>query len=253
MSPADDADYIRWNRDTWDRQSDAYQERHARLLEEHEGRAWGVWRIPEADLRVLGDVQGLDVLELGCGAARWSIALSRMGAAPVSVDVSARQLEHARRAMATAEIRFPLIRASVERLPLADRSFDVVFSDHGAFAVADPTRVMTECARLLRDDGLLAFSNVSPILDLVDVNDESSGRRLRHDYFALDRLERWGTIAFHVSYGEWIRLFRANGFEILDLIEIRPAEWATTTFDLVPLDWARRWPAEVVWKARRRR
>jgi hypothetical protein len=53
--------------------------------------------------------------------------------------------------------------------------------------------------------GLLAFSNVSAILDLVDVNDESSGRRLRHDYFALDRLERWGTIAFHVSYGEWIR------------------------------------------------
>jgi hypothetical protein len=101
--------------------------------------------------------------------------------------------------------------------------------------------------------GLLAFSNVSAILDLVDVNDESSGRRLRHDYFALDRLERWGTIAFHVSYGEWIRLFRANGFEILDPIEIRPAEWATTTFDLVPLDWARRWPAEVVWKARRRR
>jgi len=39
-----------------------------------------VWSIPESELNVLGDVRDKDVLEFGCGAARWSIALSRLGA-----------------------------------------------------------------------------------------------------------------------------------------------------------------------------
>ena len=43
--------------------------------------AWGVWRIPERDVAALGDVAGADVLEYGCGAAQWSLALSRRGRA----------------------------------------------------------------------------------------------------------------------------------------------------------------------------
>ena len=68
----------------------------------HGGLAWGVVQIPEAELQILGDVAGLDVLELGCGAAQWSIGLARLGARPVGLDLSARQLEYARRAMAVA-------------------------------------------------------------------------------------------------------------------------------------------------------
>ena len=33
-----------------------------------------------------------------------------------------------------------------------------------------------------------------------------------------------------LPYGEWIRLFRANGFEIEDLIEVQPPEGAESTF-----------------------
>jgi len=36
--------------------------------------------IPESRLKVLGEVAGKDVLDLGCGAAQWSIALARRGA-----------------------------------------------------------------------------------------------------------------------------------------------------------------------------
>jgi ubiquinone/menaquinone biosynthesis C-methylase UbiE len=69
----------------------------------------------------------LDVLELGCGAAQWSISLAGLGARPVGLDVSARQLEHARRAMAGAGVDFPLIEASAEDVPLRDGRFDVIF------------------------------------------------------------------------------------------------------------------------------
>jgi ubiquinone/menaquinone biosynthesis C-methylase UbiE len=250
----DAGNYHAVNKDVWEHQSDAYQDRHGALLEAHEGQAWGVWRIPEAHLQVLGDVEGRHVLELGCGAARWSISLARGGAKPVGLDISTRQLAHARQAMAAAGVRLALVRASAEHVPFADESFDIVFADHGGFSVADPARVIQEAARLLRRDGLLAFSTVSPLLDLIDdVNDEARNRFLARNYFTLSIVKRHGLVGFHMMYGTWIRLFRTNGFEILDLIEIRPREDATTTFDLVPRDWARQWPAEIVWKARRQR
>ena len=72
------------NRVYWDSWSDEYQQRHAPTLR---GAAWGVWQIPESELRVLGDVAGADVLEYGCGAAQWSIALARQGARITGLDV----------------------------------------------------------------------------------------------------------------------------------------------------------------------
>jgi SAM-dependent methyltransferase len=215
--------------------------------------AWGVWQIPEAELGVLGDVDGRDVLELGCGAAQWSISLAKLGARPVGLDLSTRQLEHARRAMAEAGVEFPLVEASAENVPLADESFDIVFCDHGAFTFADPRQLVPECARLLRAGGLLAFNKVSPLLDLFfDVEGDRVDDRLHNEYFSLERFEGADSVDFQLPYGEWIRLFRANGFEVEDLIELRAPEDGKTTYDLVSLEWARRWPAENIWKARRR-
>jgi len=211
-----------------------------------------VWQIPEAELEVLGDVAGLDILELGCGAAQWSISLAGLGARPVGLDLSARQLEHARRAMAEAGVQFPLVEASAEDVPLDDESFDVVFCDHGAFNFADPRRLVPESVRLLREGGLLAFSMPSPILDIFwNEKQEVVDERPQNDYFELRRFEDDEGVNFQLPYGEWIRLFRANGLAVEDLIELRPARDAETSYDLVTLEWARRLPAEHIWKARK--
>ena len=50
----------------------------------------------------------------------------------------------------------------------------------------------------------------------------------------------------------WIRLLRDNGFEVEDLVELRPPEGATTRYDWVTAEWARQWPSEEAWKARKR-
>jgi SAM-dependent methyltransferase len=211
-----------------------------------------VWQIPEAELRVLGDVAGKDVLELGCGAAQWSISLAKQGARPVGVDLSPRQLEHARAAMAEAGVEFPLLEASAEDVPLDDQSFDVVFCDHGAFNFADPMRLVPECARLLRPGGLLAFSMVTPVLDIFWDNDhETVGNEARNNYFENRVVEDEEGVDFQLPYGEWIRLFRANGFVVEDLIELRPPPDAESSYNLVKLEWARRLPAEHIWKVRK--
>jgi hypothetical protein len=60
------------------------------------------------------------------------------------------------------------------------------------------------------------------------------------------------SVEFHLGYGDWIRLLRANGFEVENLIEVRPSEDATTRYPFVTNDWARRWPSEEIWVARKR-
>lgn len=244
--------YLLRNRDVWDRQSARYQEQHAAQLDKREP-AWGVWAIPERELGVLGDVAGLDVLELGCGGAQWSIALARRGARVTGLDLSPAQLAHARALCAREGVAVSLVEANGEQTGLPDASFDVVFCDHGAMSFADPELTVPEVARLLRRGGRFAFNMATPLVDTCfDPATNEVADRLCADYFALCEIESDGMVGFQLPYGAWIRLFRRHGLAVEDLIELQPPPGATTTYpDFVPLAWARRWPAEHIWKLRR--
>jgi SAM-dependent methyltransferase len=242
------------NRLTWDEKADAYQERHAGQLADSGGAAWGLWQVPESSLQVLGDVRGRDVLELGCGAAQWSIALAAAGARVTGLDNSARQLEHARKLMAAAAVEFPLVHASAEATPFGDASFDIVFCDYGAMTFADPYRTVPEAARLLRPGGRFAFSAHTPIVELAwPVGAERPGEALVCDYWGMHAIEEPGEpTSFQLAYGEWIRLFRDNGLLLEDLIELRPGEGAQSSYrDEQARAWAQRWPMEQIWRLRR--
>ncbi len=246
--------HARRNRQSWNETADSYQADHGSFLEVGGGLAWGVWQIPESELNVLGDVEGKDILELGCGAAQWSIALAKSGARPVGLDLSERQLEHARTLMAKSGVDFPLVHASAEQVPLPDASFDVVFCDYGAMTFSDPYRTVPEVARLLRGGGLFAFSHSSPILSITWAPDaERAGDRLVADYFEMHRFVYADSIDFNLGYGAWIDLFHKTGFELLDLIEPRPTADAVSTYrDEQEREWSRRWPAECIWRVRLR-
>lgn len=241
------------NRAFWDRQSDSYQATHREHIGRPEPR-WGLWQLPESELGILGDVAGKDVLELGCGAAQWSILLAAQGARPVAVDNSERQLEHAREALAATGLEFPLVHAPAESVPLPDASFDVVFADHGANRFADPYEWVPEAARLLRPGALLAFSGSTP-LEVLCWNEPANrmDAELHRDYFGLHRIEEAdGPVQFELPYGEWIRLFRANELEVEDVREIRPPLGAASTYrSAEETEWARSWPMEQMWIARK--
>jgi len=239
------------NRSYWDSWSDEYQHRHASQLNVAEP-VWGTWSIPESELGVLGDVAGKDVLELGCGAAQWSILLAKGGARVVGLDNSARQLDHARRLMADAGVDFPLVHSPAESTPFENERFDIVFCDHGALSWADPLVVVPEAARLLRPGGLLAFDVTTPFAWVCwsEASDDLEPR-LHQPYFGMHREHTSeGNVQFNLPYGEWIRLFRRNGLVIEALVEPRPPAKATTTYDY-PLEWARRWPQEAIWRVRK--
>jgi hypothetical protein len=85
-------------------------------------------------------------------------------------------------------------------------------------------------------------------------DDRAADDRLLRPAFGMYRIE-WPTddsVEFHLSHGDWIALLRRSGFEIEDLVEIRPGANAKTRYPFVTLEWARQWPSEEVWKARKR-
>ena len=247
--------HARRNRAFWNELADGYQAEQGPQLAIH-GAAWGVWQIPESELNVLGEVEGRDVLELGCGAAQWSITLARRGARAVGLDLSDRQLEHARSAVEAAGVAVKLLHASAESVPLPDASFDTVFCDHGAMVFADPYHAVPEVARLLRDGGTFAFSMHTPLADVCWPPDEDEPvARLANDYFGMHRVDVGASehVEFQLTYGDWIRLFVTNELDVVDLMELRPAEDATSTYRSdVARAWARRWPLEHIWRLRRR-
>jgi SAM-dependent methyltransferase len=217
---------------------------------------WGIWGLPEAQLAVLPEVSGKDVVELGCGTAYWSAWLARRGARPVGVDLTPSQLEIARTMQVEHGLEFPLLEANAEEVPLPDAGFDLALSEYGASTWCDPRRWIPEAARLLRPGGSLVFLRNSVVAHLCTPQDEDArlGCDLVRDYFAMRRID-WqdGTAEFNLGYGDTIRLLRASGFDVEQLLELRaPADAQThPVYDYVTAEWARQWPAEELWVARK--
>jgi SAM-dependent methyltransferase len=204
-------------------------------------------------LQILGAVADLDILELGCGAARWSMALAQAGARAVGLDSSSRQLAHARQLMQEVGVSFPLVLASAEAAPLPDAGFDIVFCDWGAMTFCDPYLTVPEVSRLLRPGGLFAFSSSTPLYHVCfDQEADEVREQLKRDYFGLHRIEWEDEVNFELPYGEWIRLFRSSGLVVEDLIETRPPVDATTSYrGEAAIAWARKWPMEQIWRVRK--
>ncbi|HYI62410.1 MAG TPA: class I SAM-dependent methyltransferase [Acidimicrobiales bacterium] len=223
---------------------------------------WGVFSIPESDVRVLPDVRGRDVVELGCGTGYVSAWLARRGARRVvGIDPTEGQLATARRLQGEVGPAFPLVQGAGEDVPLAAGCCDLVVSEYGAALWADPRRWLPEAARLLRPGGELVFLTGSVLHTLCAPDEGPAGPTLVRSHRDLHEVDYPDdeSIEYHVGHGEMIRLLRASGFEVLDLVEMHAPESAPDSTLLsgdseylhVPAEWAHRWPVEEIWRARR--
>jgi SAM-dependent methyltransferase len=258
MSSSELPDYAVRNRANWTRSNAEYTDASAHSAWAKAEIDWGMFAVPESDLDVLGDVSGLDVIDLGCGTGYFSAWLAKRGARPVGVDVTPAQLDTARRLQKEFGLEFPLIEANAERVPLPDSSFDLALSEYGASIWCDPYKWIAEAARLLRPDGRLVFLRNSTLAILCAPDVGQVQERLVRPQFGLYRWDweeegQTGT-EFHLGHGDWIRLLRDTGFEIERLVELQAPSEATdhSYYAHVPADWARQWPCEEIWVARKR-
>jgi SAM-dependent methyltransferase len=175
---------------------------------------WGSFGTPEREVRVLGDVAGFDVVELGCGTAYFSAWLARLGARPVGVDPTPAQLATARSLQSELGLEFPLIEAGAEDVPLAD-------------AAVLPGRWRDH------DDAPAAVLRPEPA--------RVGGRRT-------------GERRVPPSYGGWVDVVVRWRFEVERLVELQAPDGAVAHpyYSDVTAEWARQWPAEQIWIAQKR-
>ena len=259
MTIEDLPEHVQRNRTAWDRKAAEYA-RWAPRAWTQSHPAWGQLRVLDSEIGALPDsLVGMDTLELGCGTAYISAWVAKAGGHPVGIDNSPKQLETAHRMQDEFDLHFPLHLGNAEDLPFADASFDLAVSEYGASIWCDPYAWIPEAARVLRPrgrlvflvNGLLAMLGTSPD-DTIEVPISDS---LRRPLFGMHRFE-WpddDAVEFHLPHGEWIDLLRGNGFEVERLIELQAApDWPGQSDPVISAAWARQWPAEEIWCARKR-
>ena len=157
------------------------------------------------------------------------------------------------------DISFPLLLAAAEKTPFQSGTFDLVISEYGACLWSDPYAWIPEASRILKPGGKLVFITNSflSILCLPDEPDSIIGNSLIRPQFDLHQVE-WPNdpedngVEFHLSHGNWIKLFRANDLEVEDLIELRPDDNAKTRFEYLTHEWSDQWASEEVWKLQKK-
>ncbi len=250
-------DYVAINREAWTRANAEYTDAAARDAWAQEEVTWGKWHIPESEVRILPDIAGKDVVELGCGTGYFGAWLKRAGAGRVvGVDVTPAQLETACRMNDEFGLGLDFLEENAEQTSLPDAAFDLVVSEYGASIWCDPARWIPEAARLLRPGGELIFLRGSTLKILCMPDEGQVGERLARPQKELYRID-WhdddpGT-EFHPGTGEMFGILRANGFELIDFRELFAPEDAFDHeyYSHTTADWAKKWPSEEIWRLAR--
>ena len=142
---------------------------------------------PEVD-RLLGDVAGLDIVDVGCGTGRHALRLAALGADVVGVDFSEGMLARAHEKEGAARVRWIAHDITRPPLPLSERSFDRVVCGLVVDHIRELPSFFAELGRLCRDDGRIVVTVMHPAMMLKGTQarfvDPDTGRETRPESHA---------------------------------------------------------------------
>ncbi len=177
----------------------------------------------EAELRLLGNVAGKRVLDLGCGAGQAALAFARQGAHAIGLDPSPDALTAAKRRAERAGVRIELHQGDLADLAFmrAD-SVDLVFSAWAFGGVADLVRVFRQVHRVLKEGMPLVFSIPHPVYDVIDDDDPEQPLLVRRSYFDRTPVDDSGDSTFsrhHHTVSDLFMGLTRNNFRVDVMVE----------------------------------
>jgi len=210
----------------WNTISRGYQEKTRISLDDVH---YGPISPGESELKLLGEVEGKDILEVGCGGGQNTIVLAKWGAKSVGLDISEEQIKYARKLAKNNNVDVSFYLGNMEDLSMFENeTFDIVLSSCAIGYSQDPKQVFHEVSRVLQKGGLFVFCVVHPIAN--------RGRAVRYgnrrywgigNYF--DRRRRmwtWkaqGKVAkfygYHRTIQDYFNLIVTTGFVVEKMLE----------------------------------
>ena len=224
------------NRSAWNAISRAYQERYQLPTD----RLIYAPRCPdESELQLLGDVEGITAVVLGCGGGQDCIVLAKQGARVTGIDLSDRQIEYGRRLAEREGVEVTLVQGDVADLGmLDDESQDLALSIHALNYVERVDRTFAETHRVLRPGGSLVFSVHHPFDAMLD---DVPPYGVARSYWQREVDWQWDFSEKKVSarmrswyrpVSEWVTLAVHAGFRVDRMLEPPPTEERTSPWDV---------------------
>ncbi len=220
----------------WDQLADWYDEKQG-----DKGDFWHRMLIDPCFLRLVGDVRGLRVLDLGCGNGYLARGYARSGATVVGVDASKPMIDRARARgkQETARIEYHVADAAHLTM-LEDASIDLVASNMALMDIEDAEGAIREAGRVLRDRGRFVGSLSHPCFDQGSSstwlterffgNSTTSRKVVRYRHPLADDIP-WDiggrtitTVGYHRPLSWYARVLRDSGLLIRSLEEPEPTQ-----------------------------
>ncbi len=175
--------------EAWDKISQSYQRRYQIGTSKLH---WGPLCPSEEELRLLGDVKGKRIIEIGAGAGQNSIVLSKQGAIATAYDISREQLNHGQKLAEEQKVKVNFVRGDFQRLRdhFNPSSFDIAMSAYAlqyCQTLESMNDTLKQIHEILIPEGILVFSLDHPVRT-IGYWEEGTDRFVLDKYF--DRSEK---------------------------------------------------------------
>jgi ubiquinone/menaquinone biosynthesis C-methylase UbiE len=195
--PQDTKPPRRSDAEMWDRMAEWWDEKQG-----EDGDRWHRLLIEPPFERMIGEVNGLRVLEVACGNGRLARRLAHRGASVVAVDASEAMILHAREREAENPTGTEYLVEDAALLDsLADGSFDLVVAGMALMDIVDVEGALREAGRVLRAGGRFVASMIHPCFDTGEENSCWVAERYAYEARVFRKVGRYRELFEHRA--EW--------------------------------------------------
>ena len=193
--------------------------------------------------QILPSLKDKTILDLGCGAGDMDKYFIEKGAKNVlATDISVNMINIANAVNKDEKIEFKVLK--MEDLETLNQKFDIVYSSLAFHYIEDFNKLLSDIHNLLNPNGMLIFSQESPINTATNKEDKDKSNKIEidgkqyqllHGYCKEGERQVWWNDTFvtkyHRTYATLVNSLIKNNFEI---VEIKDSYASPEAIELCP-------------------